>query len=190
MFSWCYRSAHILLADLYPELVSSVRERGHEIASKGYQHRPIREMSRGELAEDLQRAREAIERACGQRIVGCRVSDWLTPRDAWALEVMAEQGYLYDSSMRPMLRSHADERASRHAHLHRTEEFFQRYGGMTVVISRFMPIIRTFAPFVAGIGHMHVGRFQLFNIVGGASWVLLFMVPPVRRWPARIVGDR
>jgi membrane-associated protein len=60
-------------------------------------------------------------------------------------------------------------------YLHRTEEFFQRYGGMTVVISRFMPIIRTFAPFVAGIGRMHIGRFQLFNIAGGASWVLLFI---------------
>lgn len=60
-------------------------------------------------------------------------------------------------------------------YLHRTEEFFQRYGGMTVVISRFMPIIRTFAPFVAGVGRMHIGRFQLFNIVGGTSWVLLFI---------------
>jgi membrane-associated protein len=60
-------------------------------------------------------------------------------------------------------------------YLHRTQEFFQRYGGMTVVISRFMPIIRTFAPFVAGVGQMHVGRFQLFNVVGGLSWVLLFI---------------
>jgi membrane-associated protein len=60
-------------------------------------------------------------------------------------------------------------------YLHQTEAFFQRYGGMTVVISRFMPIIRTFAPFVAGVGRMHFGRFQLFNIVGGASWALLFI---------------
>src|SRR5262245_43331640 len=60
-------------------------------------------------------------------------------------------------------------------YLERTQEFFQRYGGMTVVISRFMPIIRTFAPFVAGIGQMHVGRFQMFNVVGGLSWVLLFI---------------
>ena len=60
-------------------------------------------------------------------------------------------------------------------YLQRTEAFFQRYGGMTVVISRFMPIIRTFAPFVAGVGRMHIGRFQLFNIAGGASWVLLFI---------------
>ena len=60
-------------------------------------------------------------------------------------------------------------------YLHQTEAFFQRYGGMTVVISRFMPIIRTFAPFVAGVGRMHLGRFQLFNILGGTSWVLLFI---------------
>jgi membrane-associated protein len=60
-------------------------------------------------------------------------------------------------------------------YLHQTEAFFQRYGGMTVVISRFMPIIRTFAPFVAGVGRMHIGRFQLFNIAGGTSWVLLFI---------------
>ena len=60
-------------------------------------------------------------------------------------------------------------------YLHQTEAFFQRYGGMTVVISRFMPIIRTFAPFVAGVGRMHFGRFQLFNIMGGTSWVLLFI---------------
>ena len=106
------------VAERYPELVRHVRERGHEIASKGYQHRPIAELSRTLLAEDLTRAREAIELACGQRVAGCRVSGWLTPSDAWALEVMAEQGYLYDSSMRPMLRSHAGDPASRRAHVH------------------------------------------------------------------------
>ncbi len=60
-------------------------------------------------------------------------------------------------------------------YLHRTQAFFERYGGMTIVISRFMPIIRTFAPFVAGIGRMHFGRFQLVNIAGGLAWVLLFI---------------
>ena len=60
-------------------------------------------------------------------------------------------------------------------YLHRTQAFFERYGGMTIVISRFMPIIRTFAPFVAGVGQMHFGRFQLVNIAGGLSWVLLFI---------------
>jgi membrane-associated protein len=60
-------------------------------------------------------------------------------------------------------------------YLQRTEEFFQRYGGMTIVVSRYMPIIRTFAPFVAGVGRMHYGRFQAYNIAGGASWVLIFV---------------
>lgn len=61
-------------------------------------------------------------------------------------------------------------------YLHQTEAFFQRYGGMTIVVSRFMPIIRTFAPFVAGIGHMPYGRFQAVNIVGGVCWVLVFIL--------------
>jgi polysaccharide deacetylase family protein (PEP-CTERM system associated) len=110
------------VAERFPELVRTVRERGHEIASKGYQHRRIAEMTATELADDLARAREAIERASGQRVVGCRISDWLTPRDAWALEVMAEQGYFYDSSMRPLLRSHATVPFERRAHLRSTAE--------------------------------------------------------------------
>jgi len=60
-------------------------------------------------------------------------------------------------------------------HLHRTEEFFRRYGAMTIVLSRFMPIIRTFAPFVAGVGRMPALRFQLFNIVGAIAWTGLFV---------------
>jgi membrane-associated protein len=58
-------------------------------------------------------------------------------------------------------------------YLRRTEEFFVRYGGMAIFISRFMPIIRTFMPFVAGIGHMPYARFQGYNIAGGFCWVLL-----------------
>jgi membrane-associated protein len=60
-------------------------------------------------------------------------------------------------------------------YLRRTEEFFVRYGGMAIFLSRFMPIIRTFMPFVAGIGHMPYARFQGYNLAGGFSWVLLFV---------------
>jgi len=60
-------------------------------------------------------------------------------------------------------------------YLQRTEEFFQRYGAMTVMVSRFIPIVRTFAPFVAGIGQMPYMRFQGWNLVGGVSWVMIFI---------------
>ncbi|HEV7445649.1 MAG TPA: DedA family protein [Steroidobacteraceae bacterium] len=60
-------------------------------------------------------------------------------------------------------------------YLHRTEEFFKRHGGMAVALSRFMPIIRTFAPFVAGVGRMPYARFLGYNLLGGVLWVALFV---------------
>jgi membrane-associated protein len=60
-------------------------------------------------------------------------------------------------------------------YLHRTEDFFKRHGGMAVALSRFMPIIRTFAPFVAGVGRMPYARFLGYNLLGGVLWVMLFV---------------
>jgi membrane-associated protein len=60
----------------------------------------------------------------------------------------------------------------RQEHIDRTHAFFDRYGGKTIVIARFVPIVRTFAPFVAGIGKMDYGRFLLFNVTGGVFWVV------------------
>lgn len=60
-------------------------------------------------------------------------------------------------------------------HLIRTHEFYERHGGKTTVIARFMPIIRTFAPFVAGIGRMNYSRFLIYDIGGGALWIGSFI---------------
>jgi len=63
----------------------------------------------------------------------------------------------------------------RREYLQRTQLYFDRHGGITVFLSRFTPIVRTFAPFVAGVGRMSYLRFQAFNVAGGASWVALFL---------------
>jgi membrane-associated protein len=60
-------------------------------------------------------------------------------------------------------------------HLRRAEDFFRRHGGFAIALSRFVPVVRTFTPFVAGISRMPEGRFQLFNVAGAAAWVSLFL---------------
>lgn len=56
------------------------------------------------------------------------------------------------------------------------DAYFEKYGGLTIVITRFMPFFRTFAPFIAGTGHMNFGKFTLFNAIGGVAWVTSFVL--------------
>ena len=61
-------------------------------------------------------------------------------------------------------------------YIEKTSHFFERHGGKSIIIARFVPIIRTFAPFVAGIGKMHYLKFLSYNVIGAALWVLLFCI--------------
>jgi polysaccharide deacetylase family protein (PEP-CTERM system associated) len=105
------------IGDQYPELVRMVAERGHEIASQGYYHKSVRQMDPAEFRDDLARAREALEKAGGTRVLGHRVARrWFAPRDLWALEVLAKEGYAYDASVGPLFRRFASEPWRRFQH--------------------------------------------------------------------------
>ena len=84
--------------------------------------------------------------------------------------------YSIGAMVGPKIFSREDSRWFKKEHLKRTHEFYENYGGKTIIFARFMPIVRTFAPFVAGIGRMSYARFAAYNVVGGVAWCLSFLL--------------
>jgi membrane-associated protein len=82
-------------------------------------------------------------------------------------------GYFIGRKTGPKIFSRPDSRLFHKDHLRRTQEFYEKHGGKTIIYARFVPIVRTFAPFIAGVGEMGYGRFLAFNIFGGIGWVVL-----------------
>ena len=104
-------------------------------------------------------------------------------------------GYLLGRKAGPHIFNRPDSRLFRREHLVRTHEFYEKYGGKTIIYARFIPIIRTFAPFVAGVAEMNYRHFVSFNVFGGIGWVLLMTtlghqlgsVPFVRRHFEKVI---
>jgi membrane-associated protein len=81
-------------------------------------------------------------------------------------------GYLLGKKAGVGVFNRPDSKLFKREHLIKTQEFYEKHGGKTIIYARFVPIIRTFAPFVAGVANMNYGRFLSFNVFGGIGWVV------------------
>ncbi len=85
-------------------------------------------------------------------------------------------GYFLGRKTGPKIFHREDSLLFKQSHLRRTHDFYEKHGGKTIILARFIPIIRTFAPFVAGMANMTYRRFALFNMVGGMGWVFAMTI--------------
>ncbi|WP_249998315.1 DedA family protein [Actinoplanes sp. M2I2] len=96
---------------------------------------------------------------------------WLMCLLVSAAAVLGDQtGYLFGRRFGPALFRRPDSRLFKKENLARARDFFQRYGARSIVLARFVPVVRTFTPIVAGASHMPYGRFVTYNVIGGTLW--------------------
>jgi len=94
----------------------------------------------------------------------------------WVAAVLGDTvNYWLGSRLGPAVFKREDSMFLRKKHLERAHAFFEKYGGRAIILARFVPIVRTFVPFVAGVGKMHYGRFITYNVVGGFIWIYFFL---------------
>ena len=84
--------------------------------------------------------------------------------------VGGEVGYLIGHKGGPAVFERKESGLFSRKNVERTNAFFERYGGLTIILARFVPIVRTFAPVAAGVGHMHKGKYTLYNLIGAVLW--------------------
>lgn len=101
--------------------------------------------------------------------------EWMFPLLCIAAVVGDSVNYAIGEYVGPRIFEKQHIRFLKKEYLDRTRDFYERHGGKTIIIARFVPIVRTFAPFVAGIGSMTYFRFLSFNVFGGIAWVAIFL---------------
>ena len=108
--------------------------------------------------------------------VGSPIDLWLLAPLIFAAAVLGDSAnYEIGRWLGPKVFTRKDSWLLNQNHLHKAHAFYEKYGGKTIILARFIPIIRTFAPFVAGIGKMSYRHFISYNILGAALWVALFI---------------
>ncbi len=96
---------------------------------------------------------------------------WLLSGLLVAVSIIGTQvGYMFGARYGRKLFSRPDSRFFKQEHLRRAELFYERHGGKTIILARFIPVVRTFAPIVAGVAQMSFGKFLVYNILGGVLW--------------------
>ncbi|MFD5215994.1 DedA family protein [Microbacterium sp. NPDC058345] len=115
---------------------------------------------------------------------------WVALLIGLAAFVGGEVGYLIGHKGGPAVFERKESGLFSRKNVERTNQFFERFGGITIILARFVPIVRTFAPVAAGVGHMHKGKYTLYNLIGAVLWgfgltmfgYVIGFIPPVAKF--------
>jgi polysaccharide deacetylase family protein (PEP-CTERM system associated) len=165
------------IADSSPELIERIVAGGHEVASRGYLPRGLETLERSEFVDDLGRAKLALERAGSNQILGYRSPVWISERHLWMLDALAEAGYLYDSSVNPILRRFSSHRDYFHAQKVTTEHgTIWEYPIETVGLLGFRVAVSG-GNYIRQLPHKVLSRIVARRIAAGRSPIVFYFSP-------------